>query len=80
MMKTSRWAARHYRPGRYDGRTLYLRAAGQIGRPLVWPRFADDFEVVVVPGDAHASFLWEENAPTVAEVLDARLREAGDGR
>jgi amino acid adenylation domain-containing protein len=79
MMATSRWAVRHYRPGRYAGRTLYLRAAGQIGRRLVWPSLADDLEVVVVPGDAHASFLWEENAPIVADVLDAKLREVNGG-
>jgi hypothetical protein len=79
MMATSRWAVRHYRPGRYAGRTLYFRAAGQVGRPLVWPSLADDLEVVVLPGDAHATFIMQENAAVVAEVLDARLREADGG-
>ena len=79
MMAASRWAVRHYRPGRYAGRTLYFRAAGQVRRPIVWRSLADDLEVVVIPGNEHASFLWEENAPVVAEVLDARLREADGG-
>jgi hypothetical protein len=79
MMATSRWAVRHYRPGRYAGRTLYLRAAGQVGRRLVWPSFADDLEVVILPGDGHATFLKQENAAVVAEVLDASLREADGG-
>jgi thioesterase domain-containing protein len=79
MMATSRWAVRHYRPGRYAGRTLYFRAAGQVWRPLVWSSYADDLDVVMLPGEGHESFLREENAPIVAEVLDARLREADGG-
>jgi hypothetical protein len=76
MMATCGWAVRHYRPGRYAGRTLYLRTAGQVGRRLVWPSLAEDLEVVVVPGDGHASFIKQENARVVAEVLDSRLRDA----
>jgi amino acid adenylation domain-containing protein len=79
MMATSRWAVRHYRPGRYAGRTLYFRAAGQVERPLVWSSYADDLEVVMLPGDKHATFLKQENAGVVAEVLDSRLREADGG-
>jgi hypothetical protein len=75
MMATSRWAVRHYRPGRYAGRTLYLRAAGQVGCGLVWPSLAEDLRVVIVPGLEHGSFLHPENAGVVAEVLNARLRE-----
>jgi amino acid adenylation domain-containing protein len=79
MMATSRWAVRHYRAGRYAGRTLYLRAAGQGGRRLVWPSLAEDLRVVMVPGLAHGSFLESENAGVVAEVLNGRLREADGG-
>jgi hypothetical protein len=73
MMAVTRWAVRHYHPGRYAGRTLYLRAAGQVGRRLIWPSLADDLELVVLPGDEHATFLRQENAGVVAETLDSRL-------
>jgi thioesterase domain-containing protein len=79
MMTTCGWAVRHYRPGRYAGRALYLRAAGQVGRRLVWPSLAKDLAVVMVPGLGHGSFLEPENAAVVAEVLNARLREADAG-
>ncbi|HET6361214.1 MAG TPA: amino acid adenylation domain-containing protein [Gemmatimonadota bacterium] len=76
MKAAARWAIRHYRPGRYAGRTLYFRATGQIGRRLVWQSLADDLEIVILPGELHGSFLKQENARFVAEALDARLREA----
>ncbi|HET9334579.1 MAG TPA: amino acid adenylation domain-containing protein, partial [Gemmatimonadota bacterium] len=73
MMAATRWAVRHYRPGRYAGRTLYLRAAGQVGRRLIWPSLADDLELVVLPGDEHISFMKQENVRVVAEALESRL-------
>jgi hypothetical protein len=79
LMATTRRAVRRYRPGRYAGPTLYLRAASQVARPLVWQTLAEDLEVVIVPGDRHGSFLKEENARNVAEVLESRLRGADGG-
>jgi amino acid adenylation domain-containing protein len=79
MLAATRRAVHRYRPGRYPGRTLYLRAAGQFRHRLVWGSLAEDLEVVDLPGNGHASFLKNVNAPVVAEFLDSRLRDVDGG-
>ena len=64
---------KRYRPPPYAGRITLFRSAAAEGEPdLGWKEWADDVEVVAVPGD-HFSMVREPHAATLAGELSRRL-------
>ena len=71
----TRFVVREYRPRRFEGRVLLLRArkrASSAGAALGWRELVPDLQVVDVPGN-HTDIFLEPNVEVMANAIDDQL-------